>query len=301
VVILFLFTASFLTGTLTTGTLTTVVLADDGLADTLDLFVLLLDLLGVLLRVRVHPTLTVGHLALDLFLLLVAQLILQGLVDLGIKGVHVTIKLVLLVNSFLNLLILILELLGLLDHPVDLILSESALIVGDGDLFLLTGTLIFLTDVEDTIAINFESDFDLRLTPRSRRNSTKLELTQQVVILGHGPLTFEHLNVDSGLVILISGENLRFLGGDDSVPTNQFSHDTTNGLNTKSQRSNIQQKKILTTFTRENTTLDLSTISNLFIGVNTSVGFLTVEEFLDQGLNLRDPGRTTDKDNLINL
>jgi len=47
--------------------------------------------------------------------------------------------------------------------------------------------------------------------------------------------------------------------------------------------------------------LNLLTVGNLLIRVNTLVGFLTVEEFLEQGLNLRDPGGTTDKDDFVNL
>lgn len=54
----------------------------------------------------------------------------------------------------------------------------------------------------------------------------------------------QYLNGDSGLLILVGGENLRFLGGNHSVSGNQLSHNPTNSFNTKGEWSHIQEKDI---------------------------------------------------------
>lgn len=53
-----------------------------------------------------------------------------------------------------------------------------------------------------------------------------------------------YLNGDSGLLILIGGENLRLLGGDHTVPWDKLGHHSTNGFNTQGKRCNIQKKDI---------------------------------------------------------
>merc|ERR1712159_723505 len=143
---------------------------------------------------------------------------------------EVAIKRVLGVNALFHLLIFIGKLFSLLDHFLDLLLSEAALVVGDGDLLGLTSALVFGTDVQDTVGIDLKGNLDLWLSAGSRRDSSKFELAQQVVVLGHGTLTFEDLDVHSWLVVLVSGKDLRLLGWDDSVTANKLCHDTTNSL-----------------------------------------------------------------------
>ena len=66
-------------------------------------------------------------------------------------------------------------------------------VVGDGDLILLASALINGRDIEDAVCINVEGDLNLRNTARCRGDSSQLKLAQQVVVLGHGPLTLIHL------------------------------------------------------------------------------------------------------------
>merc|ERR1711966_503453 len=99
----------------------TVVLGHDRRADALDLLVLLLDLLG--LRLGVH--------------LLAEALVVTGALSGTAHGVDVAIEAVLGVDALLLLLVLIRELLGLLDHLLDLLLRETALVVRDRDLLAL--------------------------------------------------------------------------------------------------------------------------------------------------------------------
>jgi hypothetical protein len=92
---------------------------------------------------------------------------------------------------------------------------------------------------------------------------------------------------------LVSSEDLLLLGWDDGTSWDDLGHDTTDGLNTKSKWGNINKKEILGVFrlfTSENTTLDGSAVGNGFIWVDTSVWFLSVEEVLDELLNLWDSG-----------
>merc|ERR1719428_314731 len=103
-----------------------VVLRDDWRADALDLLVLVLDLLGICLRVRVQPLLAILERILDLLLLIRIQLLTQALVltrtlHCGLHGVHVAVEGVLRIDTLLHLLVLLSKLLCLLDHLLDLL------------------------------------------------------------------------------------------------------------------------------------------------------------------------------------
>jgi len=117
-----------------------------------------------------------------------------------------------------------------------------------------------------------------------------------MVILGQLTFTFEDLDEYTWLVIGISSEDLLLLGGDGSISLNKGSHNTTSSFNTHREGSNIQKKDILDTFwTRvgKDGSLNGSTISNSLIGIDGSIGFLAIEEILDELDNLGDTGRTT--------
>jgi hypothetical protein len=74
---------------------------------------------------------------------------------------------------------------------------------------------------------------------------------------------------------------------DNSVAGNQLGKDTTGCLNAEGKRGNIDQDDILSAFlSRENTTLDSSTISNSLIGVNALRRLFAAKEFLEKLLDL---------------
>merc|ERR1711937_1136111 len=142
----------------------TVVLRHDGRAHTLDLLVLLLDLLGIGLRVRVYPRLPILDRIHDFLLLVLIKLLTETLVITralrsGAHRVQVAIEGILRVDAFLHLLVLVSELLRLFDHLLDLLLGEAALVLGP--------------HIQDAVRIDFEGDLDLRLPARRRRNPTK--------------------------------------------------------------------------------------------------------------------------------
>lgn len=79
----------------------------------------------------------------------------------------------------------------------------------------------------------------------------------------------------------------------------QAGEDTAEGLNTERQGGNVEEENILD-LTCENGTLDGSTDSNSFVGVNTSVGCFA-EDVLNELLNLGHSGHSTDKKDIIDL
>ena len=86
--------------------------------------------------------------------------------------------------------------------------------------------------IQNTICINIEGDFNLRHTSWGWWDSFKIEFTKLMVILSHLSLSFKYLNHDTWLVISIGSEDLRFLGWDCGISVDQWSHNTTSGLNT---------------------------------------------------------------------
>ena len=77
--------------------------------------------------------------------------------------------------------------------------------------------LVSSGNVEDTVGIDVESDLNLRNTSRSRRNTRKFELSEQVVVLGTSTFSLEDLNEDTRLVVGVSGESLGLLRRDSGV------------------------------------------------------------------------------------
>ena len=216
----------------------------------------------------------------------------------------VVLKTVLGLNLFADDVISGLELLGVSDELLDLLLREATLIVGDGDLLSLAGGLVASGHVKDTIGIDVEGDLDLGGAARRRGNAIKVEFTESMVILSHLTLTLVDLDEDTRLVVSVGGEGLRLLGGDASVTGNEHSHDTASGLDTLREGRDIEEKEILdlvATLTHEDSGLNGGTVSNSLIGVDGAVQSLSVEEVGEHALNLGDSGGSTDEDNFVDL
>ena len=149
------------------------------------------------------------------------------------------------VDLFLEGLVLVGELLGIADHGLDLLFGETALVVGDGDALGLAGSLLVSGDGEYGVLINLEGHFDLGDTTGSGGDASEVELAEEMVILGHGALTLEHLDGDGGLLVLVGGEGLRLLGGNNGTTGDDLGHDTSNGLNTEGKRGHIDKENVL--------------------------------------------------------
>ena len=86
------------------------------------------------------------------------------------------------------------------------------------------------------------------------------------------------------------------------VPLYQACHNSTSCLDTKRQWSNIEKEEVrdsLTGIACEDGSLDSSSISNSFIRVDGLVQLLAVEKVLEQLLDIRDSGRSSNKDNVV--
>ena len=289
-----------------TGSGTTSQLAEDGHDLLLELLLLVLILLLLSSGMVVQPRVGGIEDLLDLLDILSGNLVLElRLVEGVTDGEDVVLESVLGLNTGTVGLILSLELLSLLDHSLDLIGGESALIVLDGNLVLLTGALLNSGDVQDTVGIDIEGDLNLRDTTGHGRNAVEVELAEKVVVLGHGTLTLVDLNEDTGLVILIGGEDLGLLGGNGGVTGDKRGHDTSSGLDTEGKRGNIEKKKLVelgaSAAAGKNGGLDGGTVGDSLIGVDGLAELLAVEELLEHLLDLGNTGGTTDEDDLVDL
>lgn len=224
------------------------------------------------------------------------------IVDLVLQAKSVVLKTVTGLNALTGSLVLLSELLGLGDHAVNLLLGKTALVVGDGNGLLLAGSLVVGRDLEDTVGIKLEGNLDLGNTTGSGGDAGKLELAQDVVVLGHGTLTLEDLDQDDGLVISSSREDLALAGRDGGVAGNQLGHDSASGLDTEGQGVDVHENNLLSTFlSGEDTSLDGGTESDSLIGVDTLGSLLTTKVLLNQSLNLGDTSGTTDQNDVVDL
>jgi len=112
------------------------------------------------------------------------------------------------VNFFFQNFILFGEFFGIFEHLFNLFLGKSALVVSNDDLFSFSSSLILGSDLQDTIGIDFEGDFNLRDTSGCGRDSGHIEFSEHVVIFDHGSFSFKYGDGDGFLVILVGGEGL---------------------------------------------------------------------------------------------
>merc|ERR1719327_2467467 len=221
-------------------------LGDDRVADSLKLLLHGLKLLLLGMVGSFEPLGSLVDLVLNLLLLLLGDGGLELLlVDGVLHGVAVRLEAVLGSDLLGCELVLLSELLGLTHHALNVILGETALVVGDGDVGLLArGTLVLGRHVQHTIGIDIECDLDLRHTTRGRRNPPELKLAEHVIVLGTGSLALVNLDEHTRLVVGVGGEGLGLLGWDGGVTSDECGHHTTSSLEAKGQRGNIEQQQV---------------------------------------------------------
>ena len=122
------------------------------------------------------------------------------LVEVLLHPEHQRLELVARLDGLAPLLVLDLVLLGLLHHPLDVLLVQARG-GGDGDVLGLAGGLVLGRHVDDAVGVDVEGDLDLRHAARRRRDALQAELAEQPVVVGHRPLALEHLHLDRGLVV----------------------------------------------------------------------------------------------------
>ena len=107
------------------------------------------------------------------------------------------------------------------------------------------------------------------------------------------------MNLNRGLTISSSREDLALLGRDGGVTVDDSGEDAAQGFQTQRQRRDIQQQQALTSPPRD-TALNSSTDCDTFIRVQVLGRFLT-GCVLDSFLNCDDSGRTADQQDLVQI
>lgn len=169
-------------------------LAGDRVGNVRELLFLLLKVLGGSGGgVVLEPVVDLLDGVQDGLLVILVNATTQALVvaDLVLQAEGVVLQSVAGLDLALDGLVLLGELLGLSDHTVDFFLSQTTLVVGDGDGLDLASSLVTSTDLQDTIGIQVERDLNLGNTTGGRRNAGKLELAEKVVVLGQRTLSLD--------------------------------------------------------------------------------------------------------------
>jgi len=126
------------------------------------LFLFALDSISISTIVALEPLKTfLGSLLNSSFLLIGEDILELFLLQSVLHLEAVVLECVLSLDLLLDELILSLVLLGIIDHSLDFFLGESTLIVGNGDLLSLSGSLILSLHIEDTVGIDIEGDLNL--------------------------------------------------------------------------------------------------------------------------------------------
>ena len=224
-------------------------------------------------------------------LVLVLREGLLGFVD---RGVQVVLDL----DGFSLLLVLVLHLLGGLDHSVDFVLRQASGGLDDHRLVLVCG-LILGGDLHDSVGVDVEGHFDLGEPSGSRGDSDQLELAEELVVVGHLSLALEDSDRDLGLAVGGSGENLGLLRGNGGVPVNDAGEDSSESLESEGQGSDVNEDDVLDV-ALEDSSLDGGSDGDGLVGVDAFVGLLA-EELLDQLLDLGHATHSSDQQNLVDL
>merc|ERR1712212_464233 len=247
-------------------------LRDDGVADPLNLFLLVLEFINLGKLVGIEPLDGFVTLISDGLHVILGYLVLNLLIIKSSFHVEaVAFELVLSRDPVLLLVILCLELLGIIHHPFNLFFGQTTLVIGDGDLVLLACALISSRHVQDTIGIDVKGNLDLRNSSGGWWNTSEVKLAKVMIILRHGSLALVHLDSHGRLVVRVGGERLGLLGGDGGVPLDQAGHHSACCLDTKRQGSHVKQEQVrhfLTGISCQNGSLNSSTVGYSLIRVD---------------------------------
>jgi len=108
----------------------------------------------------------------------------------------------------------------------------------------------------------------------------EVESAEVVVVLSLDAFSFEDLDRDDLLVVLVGGENLRSLGWDLGLTRDDGCHHTAEGLDTERQRCQVDQDNLVVRvhLSAEIRSHDRSALTNGLIRVDASIDLLAVEK-----------------------
>ena len=204
------------------------------------------------------------------------------------------------------LLVLLLKRSRRIDHPLNLLLRKTALIIGNCDLLRLPRGLLSRRDIENTICIYIKGHLNLRNTTRHWRNPIKLKLPQRIIVLRQSPLTLEHLNENARLIVRVGGKCLTLLARNRRITLNERRHDAPRRLKAHRQRNHVNKQNIRSAVisilrASQNVRLHCCSESHCLIGIHTVIEFLATKIRGQKFTDLRDSRRATHHDNLVNL
>jgi len=228
---------------------------------------------------------------------LVAGLV-QGLFD----AEHVALQLVL--GRYLGLLTFVLVSVpfGIAEHAIDFGLRQATLVVFDDDVLGASGAVVLGRHVQNPVGVQIESHLDFGHASGRRRDAGQVERSQQVVVLGHGPLPFEHLDGDGRLVVRVRGERLGLFARDGGIAVDDFGHHAARGLDAQRQGGDVYEQHVLDRGARvaaEDGRLYRRTVRHRFVGVDGQVERFAAEIVLQETLDLRDPRRTAHEHHVV--
>lgn len=239
--------------------------------------------------------------------LLLAALELQrhcGVGDDLLNTADVRLELLLSLEALAESVIGGLELLGLVDHVLNLSRRELTNGVGNGDVGAAAGSLLSGGDLQDTVDIDLEDNLENGLTGAHGGDGSQSELSEGGVVLTVDTLTLVDGELNGLLVVGNSGEGSLLDGRNGLATADNGGEDVALHGDTKGQGNDIQKKEVRgiggSSLAGEDTGLDGGTVGNSLIGVDALLELLAVEVVGQQLLDLGDTGRTTDEDNLVN-
>ena len=188
--------------------------------------------------------------------------------------------------------------LGLADHGLDVGVGQAAIGL-DADRVLLVGGLVLGLDIDDAVGVDVEGHLHLGHTPGGRGDADQVELAQELVVVGHRPLTLEHPDGHGGLVVLGGGEGLAALGRDGGVALDQRGEHAAQGLDAERQRGHVQQQDVLH-IPLQHATLHRGTQRHDFVRVHALVR-LAAEEGLNRLHHLGHAGHAAHQNHFIDL
>ncbi len=188
--------------------------------------------------------------------------------------------------------------LGLVHHPLDLVVLQARAAL-DPDLLLVARPEILRRDVDDPVRVDVERHLDLRHAARRRRDADELELAERLVERRHLGLALEHVDLDRRLVVLGGREHLRLLRRDGRVALDQLREHAALRLDPERERRDVEKQDVLD-LALEDARLDAGADGDDLVRVDALVRLLA-DDLLDLVLHRRHAGHAADEDDVVDV
>ena len=186
--------------------------------------------------------------------------------------------------------------LRLLHEAIDLLLGQPAG-CGDANGLFLAGSQVLCGHMHDAVCIDIKGHLDLGNTPGCRRYAYQIEPPDGLVVLGHLPLTLQHVDGHGRLVVRGGGEYLAFLRRDGGVLLDELGEHASQGLDPEGERRHVQKQHILDV-SHEDAALNRRTHRHHLVGIDPLVR-IPAEYLLDLFLHLGHTGHAAHQDHLV--